>query len=622
VGIYVCIGTRRNQVKDYVVYCLRQYRKVLDYLVVVTDIEPDHEHYDDVHSIADQVVLSGDRTIPWSGSGYKTAVQALGNEFIQKFDELLLFDATFYGPIFPVEEAFETMSERECDIWSMTYFDPSLDKRFRIETTERIMNWSFCVVRSKALRSDAFAAFWAGMPDVNTYLKQFVQNEAAFTLAMCAADLRCAFFADGPQIKTGDPRMFQALKLVRARCPIVQTNIFTVDPIVHDMQAMQSRDVLDEIERTTDYDTGLIWRSMLRHNPLRTLYTNLEQLEIIPDVRAEPEKSTWDFGGKVAVLVHLYYSDMIDEIRPLIDQIPCQFDLLISTSSEQDRKFLLDKLADFDRGELIVRLVEQNRGRDMSSLFITFRDEMLSGNYGLALRLHSKRTPQVSAHMGDWFKDHCLRNLVSSKGYIANLFDIMEKRKDVGVVIPPLIHIAFGTLGHSWFANREPAKSWARELGIEVPFDFATPVAAYGTMYWFRPAALERMFKHDWKWSDYNPEPHHIDGGIAHVQERLICYAAQQDNYRTLTVMNNKMAARNYVALEYKLQLLASRLPSADIRRQYEYIEQANRILGSTFAKTIRVTGSYLTRNANRLYRTIKSTKTRGNGVHMNKTIK
>jgi hypothetical protein len=84
------------------------------------------------------------------------------------------------------------------------------------------------------------------------------------------------------------------------------------------------------------------------------------------------------------------------------------------------------------------------------------------------------------------------------------------------------------------------------------------------------------MFRYDWKWEDYNAEPDHIDGGLAHVQERLLCYCAQQQGFRTLAVMSAGQAARNYLKLEYKHQILSNCFPVRDIRLQYRLAKAVN----------------------------------------------
>jgi rhamnosyltransferase len=180
--------------------------------------------------------------------------------------------------------------------------------------------------------------------------------------------------------------------------------------------------------------------------------------------------------------------------------------------------------------------------------------------------------------IGQSFKHHLIENLAPSRRFVKSLFDLLEQPeyRNVGVIAPPIVHIGFGTLGHSWYSNREPLEKIAKELKIEVPLDRDTPVAPYGTMYWFRPKALEPMFRYDWKWEDYNAEPNHTDGGLAHVQERLICYCAQSQGFRTLAVMSSGQAQRNYLKLEYKHQLLAGRFPVRSIRQQYRLAANVN----------------------------------------------
>ena len=108
-------------------------------------------------------------------------------------------------------------------------------------------------------------------------------------------------------------------------------------------------------------------------------------------------------------------------------------------------------------------------------------------------------------------------------------------------------------------------------MGLKVPLDDHMPVTADGTMYWFRTDTLKKMF--EWRWRDYNPEPNHVDGGLAHVQERLIGYVVQDKGYRTVSVMTQAMAGRYYAKLEYKMQMLASYLASGNVYLQRQQLE-------------------------------------------------
>ena len=62
-----------------------------------------------------------------------------------------------------------------------------------------------------------------------------------------------------------------------------------------------------------------------------------------------------------------------------------------------------------------------------------------------------------------------------------------------GMVFPPVYHIAYPTLGHAWFLNKERAEQEARPAGDPVPFDDTTPLSAYGSFFIARPEALRAI---------------------------------------------------------------------------------------------------------------------------------
>jgi lipopolysaccharide biosynthesis protein len=350
------------------------------------------------------------------------------------------------------------------------------------------------------------------------------------------------------------------------RCPILKRRPFFHDPIYMEGEAIDLRRAVDLVAEHSGYDIDLIVENALRTTNLRTLYTNMELLDILPETRAADAPTTWSFG-RVGVLAHVYYVEMIDEMAAYANNIPGDYDLLVTTDSADKKREIESRLAGFSRGTLRVDVVASNFGRDMAALLIAQRDIVLSGKYGLLCRIHSKKSLQDGAARADGFKRHLLDNLLGSRGYVANLFDIFERETRVGVAIPPTVHIGYPTLGHAWFLNRPRVETLARQLGVDVAFDTHTPIAAYGSMFWFRPAALKRLFEHGWQWRQFD-EAVYGDSDLPHAIERLITYCAQAAGYGTRCVFTARQAARNYTKLEYKLQLLASCFRSGDVREQ------------------------------------------------------
>lgn len=154
-----------------------------------------------------------------------------------------------------------------------------------------------------------------------------------------------------------------------------------------------------------------------------------------------------------------------------------------------------------------------------------------------------------------------LENLAPTKGFAQRILALFAEKPWLGLVVPPVVHISYPTLGSAWFANKARAIEVAKMLRLNVELDETTPVAAYGTMFWFRPAALKKLFAHRWKWEDFNAEPNHSDGGLAHVLERLISYTAQDAGFVTMQTLSEQQASLNYGMLEYKLEKISSFMP-------------------------------------------------------------
>lgn len=388
------------------------------------------------------------------------------------------------------------------------------------------------------------------------------------------AGCKTAYALAPDALETADPRHNEVDSLVMLGAPCLPVSCLTLDPVLHDLNNIDLRAALDHLRQLHP----ALYRAMIAFASdrlrLRDFTTIADQYAVMGPYYPS-ERSVWGFG-RVAVFIHAFYADMMPEFWVQIAKFPMPAHLFISTASPDAARQVAEFLDahGWPLTDRTIRIVAQNRGRDMASLFITFRDIAQSGDYELALRLHSKRTPQVSRQVAKGFKAHLFDNLVHSSATIRQVLDRFEDEPDIGLMMPPVIHIGFGTLGHAWYSNRPVVQQLCAQLGLRVALDHDTPVAPYGTMFWFRIKALRPLFDWPWQWEDYNPEPHHIDGGLAHAQERVIGYVTQSCGYRVLQIMTADQAARNYAKLEYKMQLFAGRLASHHLLDQIGQLDR------------------------------------------------
>ena len=505
---------------------------------------------------------------------YRQGLEHIGFDGDGAYDEVLMVNHTCYGPLFPFAELFGAMERRACDFWGVTAHAAMTPNPLTgFGTLAYHINTNFLAVRRDMARSPAFRAYWETLKAEPTYEKAILSHEAAFTEHFAKLGFTHATYLDCGKYGSHYPAMLSIDETLIDRNPLLKRRAFFHDPRFLEHYAADLPRALRILRDTSDYDPSLIWRNITRSAELRTLNTNAALTSVLPDARIKQDAALPDCG-RLAVCAHVYYTEMLDEILALADTIPLRFDFIATTNTVEKKQEIERRVR--GRGQIaqaIVRVVEQNRGRDMSSLFITCRDLFLDGPYALVCRLHTKKSPHVERGRGDLFKRHMFENLMNSPGYTTNVLDMFADNPWIGVAVPPAMHMSFGLLGHAWLANRGNVETLMKQLDIQAPLDPDTPIAPYGGMYWFRPQALRKLFAHEWQWSDFSDEPALLDGSLSHALERILCYVAQDARFTTQQIMSERSAGWNYAMLEYKLQKLAASLPNPDFNYQTRILE-------------------------------------------------
>lgn len=563
-------------VDDYVIYFLKEIEQHVERILFYSNGPLTEASIGALQGIAHEVLIR-----PQGGLDvltYKAGLEHIAFNDDHFYDEVLMVNHTCYGPIYPFAELFDAMKKRDCDFWGVTaHIGMANTPATEIGGTSYYIHTNFMAVRSKMLSSPAFRDYWNALTAHPGHEEAISGHEIRFTEHFTALGFKGDTYLDCRKYSTHYPALLDIDEMLIDRNPLLERRVFFEDPRYLEYYAADLPRALQVMAHTSAYDPALIWRNIVRTAELRTLNTNAALTSILPDVRIK--SGPLPNYGRVAVCAHVYYTDMVEELLSLTDTIPSSYDF-IATTDTQAKKEIIEKIVSRRKNirNVIVRIVEQNRGRDMSSLFITCRDLFLEDHYDLVCRLHTKKSPQVAAGVANMFKRHMFENLLNSSGYTTNVLDMLHDQPWIGVAVPPLVHIAFPTMGHVWFNNRNTAEQLKVTLDLKVNFDPEAPVGAFGTMFWFRPKALRKLFAHPWQWSDFNAEPHHIDGGLAHVLERMICYVAQDAGYTTQQILSAHLAARNFAMLEYKLQKLSAALPNADFTGQFYFLDHWRRL--------------------------------------------
>lgn len=524
-------------VDDHVLHHLRALREHTSRIVVVAGEPLDEVARSALSEASDLLIIGPEQGEASDGHG--TWLAALGPEELSGlagFDEALLVDSSFFGPIFPYAEVLDRMAETTSDFWGMTSRRNS-DGQSRLSAS-----W---VALPPQLMSLAF----------DTTPWPLAVDSLIESMEASGHTWEAAFPHDS--YPTDDPSFESPHLLLADRCPVLDRRILEVDPAVVDRLAIPGRRLLEELERS-EYPLNLVWSGIVRSAEPRHVYTNFSLLEVLAGSESSgPPAST----PRIAVCLHVYYDDMIPELMDYVSNIPGPYHVDITTDTQDKRQSILTLLEPYGLDDVTVRVVASNQGRDTSALLIAQRDVLLSGDYDLICRIHSKKSPQDSFNVSDLFRNHLYENLLPNRGYVSEVLRLFDEHPTLGMVFPPVINIGYPTLGHAWFANRAPAEALAKRLGLRTRFDTNTPLAPFGSMFWARPEALRKLVEADWSWTDFPEDGEYRDGSLTHVLERLLAYTVLDAGFHVRSVINREWGGVNYAFLEYKLQRIASFLP-------------------------------------------------------------
>jgi lipopolysaccharide biosynthesis protein len=555
-----------GHVDDYIPYCLEDLGRNVETIVFVSNGPLDASSRERVAPLVSEIVER--ENVGYDVGGYQDALARFGAERLREYDELILLNYTFFGPVYPFAETFERSETWNVDFWGLTDHGQVTPHPFAAKTTMHAHIQSHWIAARRSLfDTEAFREYWTTMPLIESYNDSVDYHEARFTHHFEELGFSSMVAFPERNYPTMHPAIDTPVLLLNDRCPIVKRRLFFQDPLYLNDNAVIGRDVVEKV-KTTDYPMRHIWQNISHTAEPRVVSTNVTLTHVLPDV---PTGTGSGSALSMAVLMHVFYESMIDELMDSLDHIPVEYDLYITTTDTMKKEHIERCLRARGREQFDVRVLESNRGRDITAFLIGLRDVLEDSKYDVMLKVHSKKSAQDGFAIGEWFKRHLMENLLSSPGYVQNVLDLFGDDESVGMVFPPVVHIGYPTLGKAWYRNKKPAAALAKRLGIDVPFDANTPLSPYGSMFYFRPATMKPLLDAKFTWADFPMEGGYADGSLAHVVERVFSYAALSQKFMVHTVMNTTNAAVNYNFLEYKLITLSSRLPGM-VTEQNEYL--------------------------------------------------
>lgn len=556
-------------VDDYVPVMLEGFRPFFADLTVVVNGKINDEGRSKLSQFTDKIIVRPNKGLDvWA---YKTALDSYGWDELAKFDEIVLFNATIMGPVYPFSEMFTAMGEKDLDFWGITKFHKVDGDPFGYSPygylPEHIQS-HFHAYRKSLHTSEAFKHYWDNLPEIKDYTQSVGLHESLFTKRFADLGFTWDVYVDTSDMEgfSYGPVTFAAKELIeKKRMPIFKRRSFfhPYADVMTQSAGTAALDLYEYLRDHTDFDTDLIWQNALRSMNMADLQKNLHLDFVLSDSQARPLPADKTY----ALVMHLYYPDLVDQTLAYAYSMPEGSDLILTVGSQELIDILREKTKNMPYN-VDIRKIE-NRGRDVSAFLVGGGKDLMKYDY--VAFMHDKKVTQLSPQTkGDGFRIKCFENMLASRAYVSQVINLFENNPRLGMAMPTGPNHAeyFPGFTFNWGPNFKGTKEFlTKTLGMTVPLDEnKEAIAPLGTMFWFRPQALRGLLDKQWQYTDFPPEPNGIDGTLLHFIERAYGYVPQANGYFTAYIFSERFARVELTNLEYEMRELTKAVSHPWIR--------------------------------------------------------
>lgn len=245
-------------------------------------------------------------------------------------------------------------------------------------------------------------------------------------------------------------------------------------------------------------------------------YINLSTYVILEDSDSKLEISPLTHLNKtIAVHLHLFYEELLDEFYDYLSNIPYTFDLYVSVNNKANINGIKSKFKKIINTSKIFVEISENKGRDYGPMFVLFGDRLK--NYDYIYHIHSKKSLRTGQDNSEW-RHHLLNAILGSKEQVMNCFQLMENYNVSQVFADTYKDIPLWA--NTWLGELPLARNLYKDSGAKISDSYLNFSA--GSMFIVKTESIEFLMNRKWCWDDFEEENGQDRGTIAYAFERGI----------------------------------------------------------------------------------------------------
>lgn len=505
-----------DHISRHVIYQLEHMRPLFEKLVFISNSKLSQGEVDKLRerNLFDDFIQRDNKGYDFAA--WHDGMEFVGFEELKQYDSVTVMNDTCFGPLWDMEPIYiQYELKEEISFWGMTNHQSI--KTANLNINEHLQSY-FISFKKNLVESSVFQNFWKAVESYEDVQNVIDNYETQYTKRFVDAGFKYASVLDtlplNDQFFHSNFTIHYPHVLLDAGVPFIKIKAF-------DLTQHLSPYLLKDIEKRTDYPVELIL-SHMSDISLPTPPYLLDRKVL------QKCKKTYLNTKKIAVHLHTFYVDLLEEFLNQFEYFHFSYDLFLTTDSEEKKceiQSILDK-----KGKEAKIYITGNRGRDVIPM-LKLKDELSSYDY--IGHFHTKKSPEYPYWVGDSWRNELFSMLIQpADNIIANL----EHDDRLGLVIADIpSFFRYTKIVDPWNENRFAEGMndlWERmDLGRDIDFDkMNTFIMSYGTFIWFKYDTLKPLFDLDLQDEEIpaEPIPQHT---ILHSIERILVYLAWARRY-------------------------------------------------------------------------------------------
>lgn len=262
IGVMV-VYDKSGRMDHYIDHLISAMDSILHKFVIIINGTIQEEDYVRLKNYSSQIFIRENKG--FDAGAYKDAfLKYIPRSEWSAYDEVILMNDTFYGPICSIEGMCRIFDQLEVDFWGITKHPRGIYADGR-EVLPHIQGY-FLAIRKKMLCSKEFLTFWEEMPALHNIYDVIREFEVRFTAYFEERGFKGKALMDlGSQPLemeyNKNPYLTCNLQLIRdKKIPFLKKKSLLFQTIGYE----ETLDAIEYIEKEKLYDTSLIWENIFR----------------------------------------------------------------------------------------------------------------------------------------------------------------------------------------------------------------------------------------------------------------------------------------------------------------------------------------------------------------------